>query len=353
MTAYRDDKEALRARVRQLEDQVQRLRSDRMQSIRTEKGAAHARTQKILTAIVASIGTLVAFACGLGMLTTGYAGGHPISTELLDQQPAHRQVEVTVRVAPRTIRYLDHGGWVAPVVGAERTVVLVRDWYDRDFVAELEAGEPTEVLGSVDVVDPMDPYAPGGLDPAELDALGAQLGAGDLAGWRILEAREPPSFWPFQLLLAQTVLGVLFLWLALLFQMRDREAAMPEERDFGELDPTLTVFLIVITCGLFGVYWHWRLTGGLGRLTGRVDLIPWLDLLMVFATFGLWNFWAQYRNASALEEALDERGRHDALRGAVATAWVLSLFCGPAALFVPWKLQDAYNELVRDLTPPI
>ena len=161
------------------------------------------------------------------------------------------------------------------------------------------------------------------------------------------------SFWPFQLLLAQTVLGVLFLWLALLFQMRDREAAMPEERDFGELDPTLTVFLIVITCGLFGVYWHWRLTGGLGRLTGRVDLIPWLDLLMVFATFGLWNFWAQYRNASALEEALDERGRHDALRGAVATAWVLSLFCGPAALFVPWKLQDAYNELVRDLTPPI
>ena len=70
----------------------------------------------------------------------------------------------------------------------------------------------------------------------------------------------------------------------------------------------MTLLLTILTCRVYELIWLLTSTAQIGRITGRPDLNPAIDVVLTFATCGLGGLWVFHRNVEAVDEALTDVG---------------------------------------------
>ena len=76
--------------------------------------------------------------------------------------------------------------------------------------------------------------------------------------------------------------------------------------------PAVVLVAGVLTCGLYQVYWYYRMYEELELVTGATPTGNgfWLDFALVVITCGLYGIWVDYRISMQLVEAMRMRGLH-------------------------------------------
>jgi len=115
----------------------------------------------------------------------------------------------------------------------------------------------------------------------------------------------------------------------------------------------LVAVLSLVTCGIYGMYWHYSATEELKVVSGRTDISGLTDILLGFVTCGFWYWYAEYRNAQIVTETLNRRGvAHPDRSGTVLLLNCLVLVGLPTGLVARMILQDEYNKMAETFGPP-
>ena len=70
----------------------------------------------------------------------------------------------------------------------------------------------------------------------------------------------------------------------------------------------MTLLLILLTCGLYGLVVQYKIGDELNRHQGKNQINAGLDLLLMFLTCGFWGFYMMYKYPKALQEVIQEEG---------------------------------------------
>jgi len=351
---YRNETEHLRHRVQQLEGELNALKDAR--SPRTDSGhVASGKRQGILLIALACLCSVSGAVCVIP--TTVAAIGEedvpPLSDVTYSHSYAMHRFRGTIdraHVFPSPGYY---GNEAAPL--REEPRIIIRCGWDCDPAIRDELGGVTHRPGEVrvfygEVSEPGD-YAFSDVGIERLEEHAARNGL-ELSELRVvsLYPREESPLPPMLAMLGMLVVASLGFWFAWFWHRRamKREAPMPIASDYALQDAGLTVFLTIITCRLYELYWIYRSTAQVRRLTGRRDLIPLLDVMLALLTFGLWGFWVHWRNVDAVDEALSTRGPHLKQSGNVVGLTLGSFVCGVLHWVLIYKVQEAYNLLTVD-----
>jgi hypothetical protein len=73
-------------------------------------------------------------------------------------------------------------------------------------------------------------------------------------------------------------------------------------------DIVLTLILMIVTCGIYGLVLLYRMGDEINRHSGRNELNPGLDLLLTLLTCGFWGWYVMYRYPKALQDLITEEG---------------------------------------------
>lgn len=76
----------------------------------------------------------------------------------------------------------------------------------------------------------------------------------------------------------------------------------------GEVrSPAASIVFTIITCGIYGWIWMYKMTQELKKYLGREDLNPGLDILLSIICFPYVYYWS-YRNGKLIAEAQSKAG---------------------------------------------
>jgi hypothetical protein len=67
-------------------------------------------------------------------------------------------------------------------------------------------------------------------------------------------------------------------------------------------EPALVLFLCVITCGLYYLYFIYKVSQEIEDFQGHADYSPGLEVLLTIVTFSLWNYYWDYRVGKRMAE---------------------------------------------------
>lgn len=122
-------------------------------------------------------------------------------------------------------------------------------------------------------------------------------------------------------------------------------------QNIEERTPALVLVLSIITCGIYLIYWYYKMYEELTILTDRTptgnEFI--LDLVLAILTCGLWGIYVDYKISLQLAEAQQERG----LGGGDMEALVIILdVAAYFTVFITYYIssaiqQDAMNKIVK------
>ena len=105
--------------------------------------------------------------------------------------------------------------------------------------------------------------------------------------------------------------AALVLWLLFVLHPKTvrRPIDAPTADDFKQRSPYLVMVLCIMTIGIYALYLRLKFTRALRNLSGQAHLVPWLDVVAAFITFGLWGVYADARNAKILDlQPIDSKG---------------------------------------------
>lgn len=110
----------------------------------------------------------------------------------------------------------------------------------------------------------------------------------------------------------------------------------------------MVLVLTLVTCGIYGIYWHWATSGELRDATGDTTINPTLDLVLLILTCGVWGIFLDYRIAQKVHEALKSREptRTDQSQ-TVLILGIAALFVGVTMWVATYIAQDELNKLAR------
>ncbi len=121
-------------------------------------------------------------------------------------------------------------------------------------------------------------------------------------------------------------------------------------------DPGVVLILSLFTCGLYLIYWYFKMYDELEELCGTTptgnSFI--LDLLLTFVTCSLWGIWVDYKISMQLNDLQRERGimSPDSTMLAVGldvAAYITGFFCNYITSAVQ---QDQLNKVVQTPVNP-
>jgi hypothetical protein len=107
----------------------------------------------------------------------------------------------------------------------------------------------------------------------------------------------------------------------------------------GEVRSPVTVLILtLVTCGLYGLVWFFKIAEELNEAFGEKRFPPGKELALSIVTCGLWGLWLYWRLSEAAVELQKERGLSPKLE-----SWMLfaSAFVG----FFPFFMQAMLNEV--------
>ncbi len=105
--------------------------------------------------------------------------------------------------------------------------------------------------------------------------------------------------------------------------------------------PGMVIFLSIITCGIYGIYWFYSAASELNSVLGYEETKPYYSvvglLCFVFSYILMWQF------DKALMEVNRKRGRYSESKFLV---WILlSIFVGIGFFVMQYEVQSSLNEL--------
>ncbi|MBZ0119539.1 MAG: hypothetical protein K8H88_21290 [Sandaracinaceae bacterium] len=357
---YRNETEALRAKVVELEGELARLKGRR-----PTEGDHKVKRQTILVWLVAALLTLGVVPCALMAWIESPQGLDPApGTGWIDSHEGelvrfeaeldvpHRAREA--RGVPQEPGYDDAGydeyeyDYYVPLAGEPRVLVACDyacGYRLRGQIRRAVTDERTlhaSVTGRPRLVRAHEP------DPR----LVAYASAHEvpLTELVVVDASRDDAT-PLIVMVALAAFATLVAWLMVFVhrKLASRVAALPAESDQRIRGPHAVWLLALATCHLYVPYWQWVTTAQLRRLTGRADLIPAVDLVMTFLTLGLWRFWIAWRNSEAIDEALRARGEiTNAANDTLLWGVITFAGCGLAEYVLFYKLQEAINRLALE-----
>jgi hypothetical protein len=73
-------------------------------------------------------------------------------------------------------------------------------------------------------------------------------------------------------------------------------------------DIALVVILTFVTCGFYGIYWHYKMMSEIAADLGRTDINPILEIVLCFVTCGIYNVYLDYKYPKLITEMQAKRG---------------------------------------------
>jgi hypothetical protein len=70
----------------------------------------------------------------------------------------------------------------------------------------------------------------------------------------------------------------------------------------------LAIFLTLITCGIYGIYWFIVLTNDVGKLSGDSSFTGGKHFLLTLVTCGIWSYIWSYQVGKQVGEVQRQRG---------------------------------------------
>src|SRR5262245_44056892 len=89
---------------------------------------------------------------------------------------------------------------------------------------------------------------------------------------------------------------------------RPHRSGRTRRPDMTKRDSWIVPLLSMVTCGIYGMWWHYQSTEELKVVSGRSDLSGVMDVLLSLVTCGVYFWYAEYRNAQIVTELLASRG---------------------------------------------
>lgn len=122
-------------------------------------------------------------------------------------------------------------------------------------------------------------------------------------------------------------------------------------------NPILVVVLMVITCGLYAIFWYYQIYKELKSFTNTTPTgnSYWIDFFISIITCGLWGFYVDYKISKQLHEIRKQYN----LSGDDSSNIVLILDVG--SLFTLYFLfaitsaiqQDEWNQILEQISIPL
>ncbi len=116
-------------------------------------------------------------------------------------------------------------------------------------------------------------------------------------------------------------------------------------------DPGMVLLISFVTCGLYLIYWYWKMYEELESLAGASPTGNSfvLDFMLVIVTCSLWGIWVDYKISMQLNELQNARGilAPDSTTIAVgldALAYISGFVCNYITSAIH---QDQLNKVVK------
>lgn len=109
-------------------------------------------------------------------------------------------------------------------------------------------------------------------------------------------------------------------------------------------EPVLVLICYLITCSLYGVYWHYKVSGEIQQALGRMDDVPpGLEILLIIITCGIYGIYWWYKYGKMAAEL---RARNNLPPNDNSLLYVLLyVFGGVGALINPMIMQSDLNQV--------
>jgi len=115
----------------------------------------------------------------------------------------------------------------------------------------------------------------------------------------------------------------------------------------GEIrEPVLVLIYYLITCGLYGIYWHYKVSEEVQLALGRVDEVsPGMEVLLIIVTCGIYGIYWWYKYGKMVAEL---RARNNLLPNDNSLLYVLLyVFAGVGGMINPVIMQSDLNQVWR------
>ncbi len=115
-----------------------------------------------------------------------------------------------------------------------------------------------------------------------------------------------------------------------------------------ERSGAMVVLLGIITCGIYHFIWLHKTSDELREATSDTGINPGVDLILVLITCGLWGLFLLYRNVQKVQAAQRARGlqRPDQSQTVMVLA-IATFFVGVTGLVATYLVQEELNALAK------
>jgi hypothetical protein len=73
-------------------------------------------------------------------------------------------------------------------------------------------------------------------------------------------------------------------------------------------DIAITILLAIVTCGIYGLVWQYRMVKEIAADLGRTDINPGMEILLVILTCGIYGMYLCYKYPKLINEMQARRG---------------------------------------------
>ncbi len=104
----------------------------------------------------------------------------------------------------------------------------------------------------------------------------------------------------------------------------------------------MVILLMIVTCGIYGLYWYYKIAEEEKANLQDDSINPGTELLLIMFTCGIYMIYWWYMQGSRLKRLYDKKGipaQDDS-----TLFLLLALFFAPAAIYI---LQDRLNKLYQ------
>lgn len=116
-----------------------------------------------------------------------------------------------------------------------------------------------------------------------------------------------------------------------------------------ERNSAMGIVLTIVTCGIYSLYWHYKVAEELRDAVGDTSISPALDVLLLLLTCGVFGIYLDYRNAQKIYELVRERdgSRKDQSQNVLLLGICAFVVAGATWLVSMFLLQEELNALSR------
>lgn len=115
-----------------------------------------------------------------------------------------------------------------------------------------------------------------------------------------------------------------------------------------ERNPVMVAILVVVSCGLYGIYHAYVTTQELTAFAGRTDINPGTELLINLVTCGLFGMYVEYRNQQIIDGLYKQRGvAHEDKAQMVGICNIATFVVGATWIIATFIYQDELNKVAQ------